>query len=791
MERSLSRRRTVALLVVMAAVAALLALPGRAAAASPGCADVFVLFARGSGQTVGSSRETDKLFAEVRSRVKGGMTVATRELGADPVEGHQYPAVGGLLALAEGEVSWLGVLGGEYRASVTEGVSEAQAYLNARAAECPDEQWILGGYSQGAHVMGQSLFGLSAAAMDRIAFVTLFGDPKLKTANEGLLGGTCLGRDNKPWVRGNIRCYADGGILEARDPYVPAQLEQKVGSWCDKQDGICTGNNAFLHNDAHGQYPDQEIPEAAREAVTKLVERMPDRPATDFDISYLPIGVGTTGLDVAFVIDTTGSMGNDLASAKTHAERLARAVIDDFHNGRVSVTQYKDHPDQGDPFAARLEVGLTTDVTQVQSALNRLSATGGGDYPEAVLSGVMTALNGLAWRDGATKIAVVIGDAPGKDPEPFTGYTVPQVLRRALEIDPVNIYGVTTRNHHLVGPFFQRLADGSEGKVFRVDSGQTLADQLLAAIRHVGTQPVVLTGGYYVAEPGQTVRLSAAGSYDADGELTSFSWDFTGDGVTDATTTEPFVDHVYPEVFDGIAAVTAHSSDGGTGSGTMEIKVLDGGLSSLRPAAPAAVRAVPGDEGGTASVSWEAPLGDRPVVGYRVTGSNGQLVAVRGPEVRNVTVRDLPSSGDVSFTVEALNEHGSGPGTTSNALSLGRVYEAIGFAEPLTDGASHQAGRSLPARWESRLVSDGSPVEDPAHVVRLQSIAADCTTGVPAPGATAEVAATTSGLTGGNRGQWHYVWRTDRGWSGTCRQLQLVLSDSPEPALVSLVRFTA
>lgn len=790
MAPALARRPNVALLVVLAALAALLALPGRALAATPGCADVFVMFARGSGQGVGSSGETDKLFAEVRSRVKGGMTVATRELGAQAVDGHQYPAVGGFLNLAEGEFSFLGALGGEYRASVTEGIAEAQAYLNGRALECPDEQWILGGYSQGAHVMGEALFGLSAAAKDRLAFVTLFGDPKLKTANEGPLGRTCLGADNEPWVRGNIRCYADGGILDARDPYVPADLAQKVGSWCDKQDGICTGNNAFLHNDAHGQYPEQEIPEAAREAVLQLVERMPDRPVTDFDVSFLPIGVGTTGLDVAFVIDTTGSMGNDLSSVKAHADQLARAVIDGFHNGRVSVTQFKDHPDQGDAFAARLEVGLTTDVTQVQAALNRLSAYGGGDYPEAVLSGVMTALDGVAWRDGATKVAVVIGDAPGKEPEPVTGYTVPQVLRRALEIDPVNIYGVTTRNHQYAGPFFQRLADGSEGQVFRVDSGETLADQLLAAIAHVGTQPVVITGGYYVAEPGQTVRLSAAGSYDADSTLTSYSWDFTGDGISDATTSEPFVEHVYPTAFSGIAAVTARSADGGTGSGTMEVHVLSGGLSGLRPGAPAAVTAVHGSEPGTATLSWEAPIDGRPVLGYRVTGSNGRLVGIRGPEARSATVHDLPSTGEVSFKVEAVNEFGSGPGTTSNVLSVGRTYEASGFAPPLTEGATHQAGRALPARWETALVSDGSPVEDPSHVVRLQSVPVDCATGLPLEGAQAEAAATSSGLTGGNDGRWSYVWQTDRTWIGTCRQLQLVLSDSAEPALKTIVRFS-
>lgn len=292
-----------------------------------------------------------------------------------------------------------------------------------------------------------------------------------------------------------------------------------------------------------------------------------------------------------------------------------------------------------------------------------------------------------------------------------------------------------------------------------------------------------------MAEPGQTVRLSAAGSYDADSTLTSYSWDFTGDGVFDATTSEPFVEHVYPSAFSGIASVTAHSADGGTGSGTMEVHVLDGGLSSLRPGAPTAVTAVHGSEPGTATLSWEAPLGARPVAGYRVTGSNGQLIGIRGADARGATVHDLPATGETSFTVEAVNEYGAGPGATSNVLSIGRTYKATGFAPPLTDGATHEAGRSLPVSWETALVSDGSAVEDPEHVVRLQSLPVDCTTELPAEGAVPEVAATNSGLTGGNNGRWSYVWQTDRTWSGTCRQLQLVLSDSAEPALVTTVVF--
>jgi hypothetical protein len=124
---------------------------------------------------------------------------------------------------------------------------------------------VLGGYSQGAHVMGEALFDLSRDAKNRIAFVALFGDPKLDVN----FMKACFG-SRKPWRRGSIRCVAPGGILDARSPYVPGSLRNRVGSWCDRNDGACTGNQLTVLWDQHAEYPYEEIPAAAREIGERL-----------------------------------------------------------------------------------------------------------------------------------------------------------------------------------------------------------------------------------------------------------------------------------------------------------------------------------------------------------------------------------------------------------------------------------------------------------------------------------------------------------------------------------------
>ncbi len=222
------KRRTVpALAVALLAHATVLASPALPQAFT--CGDVFAMFARGSGQSAGSSGEVNTFFDELRGRIRGDLRYDQRELGESAYEGHQYPARGRLRDLIEADASWTGIFGGEYRSSVEEGRDEAGAYLEDRVAACPNEQLVLGGYSQGAHAVGEALFELSSTVRSRIAFVAFFGDPKLYLPKgAGRWPAACRGQ-TEPWRWGNVRCWEDGGILEARVPYLPDDLEDDVG----------------------------------------------------------------------------------------------------------------------------------------------------------------------------------------------------------------------------------------------------------------------------------------------------------------------------------------------------------------------------------------------------------------------------------------------------------------------------------------------------------------------------------------------------------------------------------
>lgn len=134
--------------------------------------------------------------------------------------------------------------------------------------------------------------------------------------------------------------------------------------------------------------------------------------------------------DIVFVIDTTGSMSDEINGVRENVKALAESIAKAARSYRIALVDYKDSPEEGDAYVARTDVDFTTDVSQFQAGADALYADGGGDYAESVYSGVEQALN-LKWRDGVKKSVFIIGDAPGKDPEPASGLTQKDVIAKA------------------------------------------------------------------------------------------------------------------------------------------------------------------------------------------------------------------------------------------------------------------------------------------------------------------------------------------------------------------------
>jgi hypothetical protein len=117
-------------------------------------------------------------------------------------------------------------------------------------------------------------------------------------------------------------------------------------------------------------------------------------------------------LDLMFVVDTTGSMGDELRYLQSELEDVIKNVRD--HVGqqlalRTSVNFYRDHADEYvvRPFA------FTTDVSASLEELAEQSADGGGDLPEAADEALDDAIANHDWSANASaRLLFLVLDAP-------------------------------------------------------------------------------------------------------------------------------------------------------------------------------------------------------------------------------------------------------------------------------------------------------------------------------------------------------------------------------------------
>ncbi len=152
--------------------------------------------------------------------------------------------------------------------------------------------------------------------------------------------------------------------------------------------------------------------------------------------------------DFALVIDTTGSMGDDIGAVKTQGTAIINALFaDDTKDARIGIVGFKDTT-IGEPTSIILKFTdqdqFADRKTAALNALNGIGVSGGGDEPETPFDGLLKALNGTMgnWRPGAGVHRVALfTDAPAKD----------ESLKGAVDALAANIGATITPSSRTVG----------------------------------------------------------------------------------------------------------------------------------------------------------------------------------------------------------------------------------------------------------------------------------------------------------------------------------------------------
>ena len=131
------------------------------------------------------------------------------------------------------------------------------------------------------------------------------------------------------------------------------------------------------------------------------------RPLEAVTLTAAPAAPAQTGLQVMFIVDTTGSMMDEIAYLQKDFSAIAERVGND--GVTWSVNFYRD---EGDEYVTRTNP-FTSDVAEVQAKINADYADGGGDEPEAVAEILTECLTDCGeWNETCVKLAFLIFDAP-------------------------------------------------------------------------------------------------------------------------------------------------------------------------------------------------------------------------------------------------------------------------------------------------------------------------------------------------------------------------------------------
>ncbi|PHI19895.1 hypothetical protein CEQ90_10915 [Lewinellaceae bacterium SD302] len=138
-----------------------------------------------------------------------------------------------------------------------------------------------------------------------------------------------------------------------------------------------------------------------------------------------------TAVEVAFVVDATGSMGDEMAYLKSELLDVMKRSQDSLTDQNVDfgAVYYRD---EGEEYVTRhLPFGETFET--VVDFAGKQSAGGGGDHPEAVDAALEVALDQLDWSEtAAARLLFLVLDAP-PHADPETVSKMQELGKRAAE----------------------------------------------------------------------------------------------------------------------------------------------------------------------------------------------------------------------------------------------------------------------------------------------------------------------------------------------------------------------
>ena len=157
-------------------------------------------------------------------------------------------------------------------------------------------------------------------------------------------------------------------------------------------------------------------------------------------------------IEIALVVDATGSMGDELEYIKTELVDVIQRVKG--NNPQTSIfTAAVFYRDEGDEYVTRIS-NFSSDISVTNNFIKKQSANGGGDFPEAVHTALEKAVGELQWSSNAkTRLMFLILDAP---PHYMSNVitsiqkSIQKAAEKGIKIIPVTASGIDKETEFLM-----------------------------------------------------------------------------------------------------------------------------------------------------------------------------------------------------------------------------------------------------------------------------------------------------------------------------------------------------
>lgn len=231
---------------------------------------------------------------------------------------------------------------------------------------------------------------------------------------------TVLGKDQRPLLDARVSVYDGSQQIFAGRTYAGGKVLFVPGA-LDVSDNAAQFRVVAEYGEARGETT------LARHEQERVEIVLPDAIASE-----------ALRLDILFLLDTTGSMDDELSRIQETIDTIAQR-IDGFVPRpalRFGVVAYRD---RGDAYVTR-SYDFIADVETFRTLLNGFTADGGGDTREAVNEAFHEAVHGVQWSDDAVRLIFLVADAgPHLDYDEDFHYAteIQEAVQRGIKVYPI------------------------------------------------------------------------------------------------------------------------------------------------------------------------------------------------------------------------------------------------------------------------------------------------------------------------------------------------------------------